>query len=365
MLQLQSISLTQFKNYQFQQFSFSKKVIGICGLNGTGKTNLLDAIYYLCFTKSYFSNTDAQNVMTGSQGFRLQGQFLEDRKNATSHPLNIICILRENGRKEFSVDDEVYPKVSRHIGRLPCVMIAPDDVELITGHSEERRRFMDALLCQLYPEYLQQLIDYNKLLQQRNSLLKQFVESGRTDHQLLDVINDQMADRGDYVFSVRNKLMPSFLQKATEHYHRIAQQPENLQLIYSSQLQHSPTISLLNNSLPKDMVLQRTTVGIHRDNIEMLLNDGPLKQIASQGQRKSLLFAMKLTEYEVLQQYKGFAPLLLLDDVFEKLDALRMKNLLQEVCIEKGGQVFITDTHRQRLEENLSAVGADFEIIEL
>jgi DNA replication and repair protein RecF len=244
-------------------------------------------------------------------------------------------------------------------------MIAPDDVELITGHSEERRRFMDALLCQLYPEYLQQLMDYNKLLQQRNSLLKQAAEKGRTDYQLLDVINDQLADRGDYIFSIRNQHLPQFLEQATAHYHKIAQQPERVQLHYASQLQHSSSISLLNNSLPKDLVLQRTTTGIHRDNIDMLLNGQPLKQTASQGQRKSLLFAMKLTEYEVLQQHKGFAPLLLLDDVFEKLDAVRMKNLLQEVCIEKPGQVFITDTHRQRLEENLSAIGADYEIVEL
>lgn len=365
MLQLKNISLTQFKNYRQQQFSFTKKVTGICGNNGTGKTNLLDAIYYLCFTKSYFTNSDVQNVMQGSQGFRLSGNFLEERKNDESHPLNVVCILRENGRKEFSVNDELYTRVSKHIGQLPCVMIAPDDIELITGHSEERRRFMDALLCQLHPQYLQQLIEYNKVMQQRNSLIKQFAEQHKTDHQLLDVINDQLSERGDYIFAIRNAAMQPFLEKVVDHYYKIAQQPEPISLKYISQLQHATAISLLNNTLQKDMILQRTTAGIHRDTIDMQLSNQPFKQIASQGQRKSLLFALKLTEFEVLQQYKGFAPIILLDDVFEKLDAARMQNLLHEVCIEKGGQVFITDTHRQRLEENLRSIGADFEIIEI
>lgn len=365
MLQLKNISLTQFKNYWQQQFSFTKKIVGICGNNGTGKTNLLDAVYYLCFTKSYFTSSDVQNVTQGAQGFRLNGHFLEETKNREGHPLNVVCILRENGRKEFTVNDELYNRVSKHIGQLPCVMIAPDDVELITGHSEERRRFMDALLCQLHPQYLQQLIEYNKVLQQRNSLIKQFAEQRRTDHQLLDVINDQLAERGDYIFSVRNAMMQPFLENAIAHYYKISQQPEQVSLRYVSQLQHSSSISLLNNTLQKDMALSRTTAGIHRDNIDMQLSNQPFKQIASQGQRKSLLFALKLTEFEVLQQHKGFAPIILLDDVFEKLDAARMQNLLQEVCIEKDGQVFITDTHRQRLEENLTAIGADYEIVEI
>lgn len=279
--------------------------------------------------------------------------------------LNVVCILRENGRKEFNVNDELYSRVSKHIGQLPCVMIAPDDVELITGHSEERRRFIDALLCQLHPQYLQQLIEYNKVLQQRNSLIKQFVEQNKTDHQLLDVINDQLSERGDYIYATRNEIMQPFLVKAVDHYYKIAQQPEQVSLKYVSQLQYATSISLLNNTLQKDMMVLRTTAGIHRDTIDMQLSGQPFKQIASQGQRKSLLFALKLTEFEVLQQHKGFAPIILLDDVFEKLDATRMQNLLNEVCIEKGGQVFITDTQRQRLEENLNAINADFEIIEI
>ena len=365
MLQLQSISLTQFKNYQSQHFSFSKKVIGICGNNGIGKTNLLDAIYYLCFTKSYFMNSDASCVRQGQQGFRIEGKILQMAEGLLPQNLKVTSILRETGKKEFSVNDEVYTRTSKHIGKLPCVIIAPDDVELILGGSEERRRFLDAMLSQIDGDYLQQLMEYNKLLQQRNSLIKRFVEQGKVDNDLLFVMNNQLATRGQYIFTVRNSFLEQFLRQVAIHYHAISQRDEPVELRYRSQLHEQPMEMLLPSNFQKDMALQRTTTGIHRDDLELLLAKQPFKQIASQGQRKSLLFALKLTEFETLQQKKGFAPFLLLDDVFEKLDAGRMENLLKEVCIEKAGQVFITDTHRERLEKNLMSIGADFEIIEL
>ncbi|MEO7311475.1 MAG: DNA replication and repair protein RecF [Chitinophagaceae bacterium] len=365
MLQLQDISLTQYKNYTARQFSFTKKIIGICGSNGIGKTNLLDAIYYLCFTKSYFTGSDALCVQQGSQGFRVSGKMTIEAPNAARGQMQVTAIVRETGKKEFSVNNETYTRASKHIGRLPCVIIAPDDVDLILGGSEERRRFIDTLLCQLNPDYLQQLIDYNKLLQQRNSLLKRFAEQGRTDASLLEVMNEQLAGRGQFIYQTRNQFLQIFLPQVAGHYHAIARQDEPVELRYRSQLHEQPLQQLLLASLSKDMALQRTTAGIHRDDLELLLSNQPFKQIASQGQRKSLLFALKLTEYETLQSQKGFAPLLLLDDVFEKLDAGRMENLLREVCIEKAGQVFITDTHRERLETNLARIGADFEIVEI
>ena len=398
MLQLQNISLTQFKNYLRQEFSFTKKVIGICGNNGIGKTNLLDAIYYLCFTKSYFTTSDGLCVMQGQQGFRVSGNMHIASKNGkdvpifeasvpvatmpdavvrvtdaafrvpTNHhqdPLIVTCILRETGKKEFTVNDEPYTRTSKHIGRLPCVIIAPDDVELILGGSEVRRRFIDTLLCQLNADYLQQLIDYNKLLQQRNSLLKRFAEHGKTDASLLEVLNEQLSGRGQFIYTTRSQFLQTFLPKVAAHYYAIAQQDEPVELRYRSQLHEQPMQQLLLQSIARDMTMLRTTCGIHRDDLELLLSNQPFKQIASQGQRKSLLFALKLTEFETLQTQKGFAPILLLDDVFEKLDAGRMENLLREVCIDKAGQVFITDTHRERLEKNLSAIGADFEIIEI
>jgi len=365
MLELKNISLTQFKNYQQQQFSFTKKVIGICGNNGIGKTNLLDAIYYLCFTKSYFAGSDNLCVTQGQQGFRVSGQMELHTQNTPGEALKVTAILRENGKKEFSVNDETYTRVSKHIGRLPCVIITPDDVDLILGGSEERRRFTDTLLCQLNQDYLQQLMDYNKLVQQRNSLLKSFAEQGKTDMSLLEVINEQLANRGQFIYNTRNHFLQSFLPQVAAHYHTIARQDEPVELRYSSQLHQQSMQQLLQVSLAKDLALQRTTTGTHRDDLELLLNNQPFKQIASQGQRKSLLFALKLTEFETLQSQKGFAPILLLDDVFEKLDAGRMENLLREVCIEKAGQVFITDTHKERLLKNLTDIGAGFEIIEI
>lgn len=367
MLRIRHISVTQFKNYKTSAFSFQKKVIGICGANGTGKTNLLDAIHYLCFTKSYFTSTDSQAVMQGSRGFRIAGDF--DIETGTA---KVVAILRESGKKELSFNEEQYTRMSMHIGKLPAVMIAPDDVAIITGGSEERRKLFDVLLCQLDPEYLQQLMIYNKVLQQRNSLLKQLAEQRKTDDTLMDVIDLQLATAGAFVYNIRRSFLNGFLTMATAHYHTIAQSDEAVQLSYESQLHESNNADtfiyfkkLLLESRGRDMLLQRTANGIHRDDIKLQLNEQPFKQSASQGQRKSLLFALKLTEFEMLQQHKGFAPILLLDDVFEKLDNNRMMNLLQEVCIEKKGQVFITDTHYDRLESQLTAIGCDFEILEV
>lgn len=367
MAHLQHIKVLQFKNHLQWQHAFSKKVVGICGANGTGKTNLLDAIYYLCFTKSYFAATDAVLVCNGTQGFRLDGHFQLD-----GSPAQVRCILRENGKKEMSWNEETYSRVSAHIGRLPAVIIAPDDVDLITGGSETRRRMIDAILCQINAPYLQQLMEYNKLLQQRNSLLKQMAEAGIGTHTLLDVFDDQLADRGSFIAYHRHQMLGHFLPKAEAHYHLIAGHQEPVQFGYQTSMPllqpadgKAFFLQLLQTSRAKDMAVQRTTAGIHRDDLQLLLAAQPFKLLASQGQRKSLLFALKLTEYEWLQQHKGFAPILLLDDVFEKLDNLRMTNLLHEVCVEKQGQVFITDTHRQRLHDQLQNIGADFEIIEI
>lgn len=364
MLRLVQISAVQFKNHFNAPFFFRKKVVGICGPNGAGKTNLLDAVYYLCFTKSYFAGSDQALPHHGQAGFRLSGRFEQDEE-----PVQVVCLLRETGKKECSWNEVVYPKISSHIGRLPAVMIAPDDVSLITGTSDNRRRLVDGLLCQVDARYLQLLMEYNKLMQQRNSLLKQMAETGTRSNGLLEVLTDQLVERGVYILQARHRLLASFLPQAAAHYRLIAGGHEMVQLSYLSCLPEgagAPEYArLLQDTLAKDLVLQRTTAGIHRDDLELQLEGRPFKQIASQGQRKSLLFALKLTEFEWLQQQRGVAPILLLDDVFEKLDHQRMTNLLREVCIEKDGQVFITDTHRSRLEAQLSAIGADFEIINI
>ncbi|MFT3904633.1 MAG: DNA replication and repair protein RecF [Niabella sp.] len=360
MFLLRNLQLFQFKNYPNRSFDFDGRIVSICGSNGVGKTNILDAIHYLCFTKSYFGGSDAANVQHGRIGFRIEGNILL-QDNAEK----AVCILRETGRKEFSINDEPYSRFSQHIGRYPCVIIAPDDAVLITGGSEGRRSFIDSLLSQIDSTYLKNLIQYNKVLQQRNSFLKSAAESGFLDEALLAVLNEQLATPGTQIFTKRREFLLSFLPKVKRLYTEIAQREEDLVLLYESRLSEAPMASLLEATRQKDALLQRTTVGIHRDELTIQLNGQPFKSTASQGQRKSLLFALKLTELEVIRQEKKFAPILLLDDIFEKLDENRMTNLLQKVCIENEGQVFITDTHATRVTEQLQNIGATFSLINL
>lgn len=360
MLNLQSISLLQFKNYTYRSFEFTKRIVGICGNNGVGKTNLLDAIHYLCFTKSYFSRLDGNNVQQGKDGFRIEGNFLWQDK-----PEKTTCIFRETGKKEFAVNGRAYDKFSHHIGHYPCVVIAPDDAILITGGSEERRKFVDSLLSQSDAEYLRHLITYTKVLQQRNSLLRSFAETGAGDNSLLDVLDEQLIKPGDYIFNTRKEFFISFLPQAKHLYNEIAMQPEDVTMIYESQLLLSSFAELLQGTRQKDMYAGRTTAGIHRDDLEISLGNQLFRNIASQGQRKSLLFALKLAEMEVLKKEKGFAPLLLLDDVFEKLDESRISSLLKKVCIENEGQVFITDTNEERLRQHLNALDVQYQLIGL
>jgi DNA replication and repair protein RecF len=353
---LSKIIITQFKNYDVETFSFSERVIGICGLNGKGKTNLLDAIYYCCFTKSYFAKTDALNAQFGKDGFRLEGLINQDK---------IICIYRGTGKKEFYLNDVEYNKFSEHIGRFPAVMIAPDDVQLITGASEERRRYIDTVLSQTDSSYLQQLILYNKVLQQRNSLLKRFAEQGKTDWALLEVLDEQLVQPGNEIYSKRKLFTEQLIPLVQKFYQQIANNNEVVTLQYESQLNNTSFNDLLNQVREKDFYLQRSNGGIHKDDLLIQLNGQVFKNIASQGQRKSLLFALKLAEFEIIRSIKGFEPILLLDDVFEKLDDTRMQQLLQWVCCENKGQVFITDPHKERLTAAFAALKISSQIIEL
>jgi DNA replication and repair protein RecF len=359
-VRLQQLILTQYKNYYIDHFTFEEPIIGITGLNGVGKTNLLDAIHYLCFTKSYFTNTDTANVQLGQQGFRLEGIF--DKEGV---PFKITCIFRGQTKKEIRCNDTEYEKFSQHIGLFPCVMIAPDDVDLIIGGSECRRRFLDTILSQIDARYLQQLIVYNKILLQRNSLLKQFAETRRTDAALLDVLDAQLIPPGEMIFGERQRFLQTFLPLVQKHYADVSGTEEFVQMAYESPLLEGSFADALQQSRSKDLAYARSNTGIHKDDVVFQMQGEPFKQFASQGQRKSLLFALKLAEFDVLREHKGFSPLLLLDDVFEKLDAHRMEHLLRQVCGYNDTQIFITDTHRERLETALGSMDMLHQIISL
>ncbi len=360
MLFLKSIALTQFKNYSHQRFSFDAPIVAITGANGIGKTNLLDAIHYLCFTKSYFNSVDANNVQHGVAGFRVEGLLNDGGQDV---PVNIV--LRETGKKEISCNGAAYEKFSQHIGKYPCVVIAPDDVELIIGGSEERRKFLDTLLSQMDAAYLQQLISYTKVMQQRNSFLKSCAQTQTRNNALLDVLDEQLLTAGNAIHTQRKNFLPEFNEQVIRFYQTIAGKAEPVSVTYESQLLQQSFDQLLSQNREKDYMLQRTSTGIHKDDLLFELNGEPFKQTASQGQRKSLLFSLKLAEAEELKQHKGFAPLLLLDDVFDKLDDSRMHNLLDYVCTQFGGQVFLTDPHPNRITTAFEALGKKVQLIEL
>jgi DNA replication and repair protein RecF len=317
-------------------------------------------VHYLCFTKSYFSRSDAANVNHEGLGFRLQGHFVLNGKEEKA-----VCILRETGRKEFSLNDEQYTKFSKHFGRYPCVVIAPDDVEVIIGGSEERRKFVDTILSQLDSVYLQALINYTKILQQRNSFLRSLNDGYGRDFSVLDILDEQLSKEGKTVFQKREEFLQNFLPIAQKKYEEISQQQEKIELVYDTEMHTATMAELLAVTRQKDVVVQRTSAGIHRDDLVFKLGQQTFKSIASQGQRKSLLFALKLAEMEILKKEKGFSPLLLLDDVFEKLDEERITNLLAQVCSDEDTQIFITDTNCRRLEETLTKIEQGVQLIRL
>jgi DNA replication and repair protein RecF len=360
LLAIKQIQLTQFKNYTAAAFTFDRRVIGICGKNGIGKTNLLDAIYYLCFTRSYFARQDNTHASHGMVGFRLAGSFEREGKLDT-----VTAVLREQSKKEVTLNEAPYSKMAQHIGYLPCVMVAPDDVEIVNGAAEERRRFLDALLSQISQDYLQRLVQYNRILQQRNSHLKLLSQESRPADELLEVYDEQLVSTGTLISEHRKSFLHAFIPSAEKFYQQISRESYAVGLRYDSTVQNADYLQMLRNNHARDIYLQRTSVGIHRDDITFLLDGRPFKQIASQGQRKSLLFALKLAEYSALRDVKGFAPILLLDDIFEKLDAARMHNLLQWVCQQNDGQVILTDTHCERLENALTALQTDYQLINL
>lgn len=351
MKRLKKITLAQFRNYSAASFQFGERITCITGPNGSGKTNLLDAIYYLCYTKSYFSAYQQNTAMSGTDGFRVAGEFEQEKGE------ELVTCKWQQGKKEVAANGVEYEKVTDHIGKYAAVMIAPDDLELLNGSSEQRRKWVDSILCQTDIKYMECLMQYQRVLQQRNAWLKQEGLKPRNDYTTLDFYNQKLAADGSYIYQCRQQLLKELLPLLNEYYHRLSQGREELGVQYNSHLHTAPMDKLLKDSLPHDLQLQRTLKGIHRDDWDFTLDGLALKQYASQGQKKSFLFALKLAQYTYLEQQQGSQPMLLLDDIFEKLDNGRIRALLAIISSPFGaGQVFLTDTDKARVAEAFGGV---------
>jgi DNA replication and repair protein RecF len=365
-MHLEKIILTNFKNYASQTLVFGERLNAFVGLNGMGKTNVLDAIYYLCMCKSYFLSSDSDVILRGGDFLRLEGLF---KKNSQRE--KIVAKVQARRKKVFERNDTPYSVLSEHIGFLPIVMIAPDDTELVKDGSEERRRFLDNTLSQLDNVYLTHLIFYNRVLEQRNSLLKKYANTEGGDlENLLAIYDTQMLPSATYIFQKRQQFVQDFEPIFNSMYQKISDARENVKIVYDSQLHTDGTSrdnregveNLWLKSREKDKVLQRTTAGIHRDDLSFEMGGKSVKKFGSQGQLKSFVIALKLAQYEILRGVKIEPPILLLDDIFDKLDEERVKNLLQLIINQAYGQIFITDTHEERVKEIFKVGGLDYKI---
>lgn len=357
---LKNITLLNFKNYSSAELSFSKTVNAFVGNNGAGKTNLLDAIHYLCLCKSYFNPIDSQQIKASEDLFLIQGDFDRKEKNE-----KITCGLKRNQKKQFKRNKKEYDKLANHIGLFPLVMISPYDVNLIMDGSEERRRFIDNVISQTDTEYLDELIVYNKHLLNRNALLKQVAATRKLDVALLEIMDEQLIQSGNKIFAKRKQFLLDFIPLFNKHYDYITDHAEPVALSYQSQLNEETFDKLLTQSIEKDRILERTTTGIHKDELLFTIHDMPLKKFGSQGQQKSFLIALKLAQYSYLQKFKGFKPLLLLDDIFDKLDNLRIHKLMDMVSHHDFGQIFITDTGKERVLSVFNEIKVEVTLFEV
>lgn len=357
---LSTIHLTNFKNHEKQEFAFSKKMNCFIGSNGIGKTNILDAIHYICLTRSYFNPTDQQNIKFGNDFMRI-----EATAAIRDDQYRITCRLPMGRKKDFSVNDIAYRKMSDHVGLMPVVMIAPDDSLLITGSSEERRKFIDNTISQVDREYLDNLIVYNKYLDQRNALLKNINATGHKDDVLLENYDENLAKYGTAIYEKRKATLVE-LETIFAHYHRIVcLEREETSFEYDSLQNHESLSALLRKNITKEVLLERTLSGPHRDDILFTINKNKLKRFGSQGQQKSFLIALKLAQYHYIKRYKSFLPFLLIDDIFDKIDKERSRQLVQLLSEEHFGQIFITDTEEQHIKDELASRPDLFEIFKI
>ncbi len=357
---LKKISLFNYKNFSEANFDFDCKINCFVGKNGMGKTNILDAIYHLAYGKSYFNPLAVQNIKHGEEFFVIDGEFEKNERNE-----QIVCSLKKGLKKILKRNGKQYDKFSDHIGFIPLVIISPADRDLIIEGSETRRKFMDSVISQLNAHYLQQLIQYQKILNQRNALLKYFALNHVFEMDTLSIYNEQLDTLGQTIFETRKKFIVDFIPVFNKHHQGITGSAETVQLIYESQLLEKDLLILLEENINKDRALHYTSVGIHKDDLSFEIDHYPIKKFGSQGQQKSFLIALKLAQFEFVKKQSGQNPILLFDDIFDKLDESRVGKIIEMVNNDEFGQLFISDTHAERTEAIVKMTHQTYKIFNL
>jgi DNA replication and repair protein RecF len=358
---LKKIFLSNFKNSAEANLEFSPKINCFVGNNGVGKTNLLDAIYYLSFCKSYFNSIDSQNIKHDEAFFAIHGTY---QKNGGNEDL-ISCLQKRGAKKQFKANKKEYDRLADHIGLFPLVMISPYDRDLINEGSDVRRKYIDGVISQFDHMYLDDLLNYNKALAQRNALLKRFAELRSFDAASLEIWDEQIAVLGKRIFEKRTSFIKEFTPIFQYYFEFVSGGKEKVHISYDSQLQSEDLSELLKSAIDKDRMIRYTSVGIHKDDLQFNIGDYPIKKFGSQGQQKSFIIAVKLAQFEYTKNIKGFKPVLLFDDIFDKLDEDRVEQIISLVSNDNIGQVFITDTQRQRIEKIFKTVEINHKIFEV
>ncbi len=354
---IEDISILNYKNIKDIKVSFSPGLNCLIGNNGAGKTNLMDAVYYLSFCKSFFNSSDMLNISHDENFFMLSGNY---RREGTSEVIS--CGLQKGQKKQFKRNTKVYKRLMEHIGLIPLVMITPSDSVLILGGSEERRKFMDGVISQFNQNYLSDLLKYNRALLQRNNLLKHFISERYFDEELLLVWDEQLIEYGNRIFDERKEFIKKLIPVFQKYYTFISQGNEKVELVHQSDLYENSSGNLLKESLSSDRSAQYTTTGIHKDELIFNIDNFPVKKLGSEGQNKTFLVSLKLAQYEFIKEISGMKPILLLDDIFDKLDRNRVEQIIKVVSGDDFGQIFITDTNREHTDEIVKKMNDSYSI---
>lgn len=357
---LKNLSLINYKNFEAKDFDFDAKINCFVGANGIGKTNALDAIYHLSLGKSYFNPVATQNIRHEADFFVIDGTFENGEREE-----KILCSLKRGAKKIIKRNAKAYDRISDHIGLLPLVIISPADSDLIVEGSDTRRKFMDGVISQSDKAYLQNLIKYNKVLSQRNSLLKYFAANQTFDATALSVYNEQLVEYGVAIYEKRAAFLEAFIPIFKKQYAIISGESEVVSLSYQSKLIDTDFLSLLEKNIDRDKALQYTSVGIHKDDLSFKITDYPIKKFGSQGQQKSFLIALKFAQFHFMKEIAKTTPILLLDDIFDKLDENRVSHIIALVDNENFGQIFISDTHPERTENVVKNIHQSYKIFKL